>query len=87
MSEQPAARSDLTVTEVDDELLVLDEAAGKVHQLNATAALVFRCCDGNTSVAEISQRLVAQFDVDPAVASTDVAQLLDTLRTSQLLSD
>jgi hypothetical protein len=56
----PRARKDrLTVRELPDETLVYDQERHKGHCLNATASLVWRHCDGQTSVDELA-RLVAR---------------------------
>ena len=86
-TDTPTAREELTVTEVDGELLVLNEAAGQVHRLNATAAFVFEHCDGDNTKADIAERIVATFDVSPEVAARDLDELLTTFRDNQLLSD
>jgi len=58
--DRPKARSQgLIVQEHDTELLVYDETAARAHCLNSTAALVWRYCDGNTTVAAMAARLGA----------------------------
>ena len=58
--ERPKARSQgLIVQELDTELMVYDETTGRAHCLNSTAALVWRYCDGNTTVAAMAARLGA----------------------------
>jgi uncharacterized membrane protein YgcG len=58
--ERPKARSQgLFVQELDTELLVFDETTARAHCLNSTAALVWRYCDGNTTVAAMAARLGA----------------------------
>ncbi len=58
--ERPKARSQgLTVQELDTEVMVYDETAARAHCLNATAAMVWRYCDGNTTVAAMAARLGA----------------------------
>ena len=50
---QPQARQDrVIVQEVGQELAVYDQARHRAHRLNRTAALVWRHCDGHTTVAE-----------------------------------
>lgn len=50
----PIARSrGLVVQESDSELFVYDLDADRAHCLNASAAAVWRACDGNRSVSEI----------------------------------
>ena len=58
--ERPKARSQgLIVQDLDSELVVYDETAQRAHCLNSTAALVWRYCDGNTTVAAMAARLGA----------------------------
>jgi hypothetical protein len=52
----------LVIDELPDEVLVYDLDRHKAHCLNQTAALVWHCCDGKTSVAEIARRLKKQLD-------------------------
>src|SRR6266849_515680 len=54
-SRMPHAReAGLLTQELPDELLVYDLERHRAHSLNRTAALVWRHCDGKTSVAEIA---------------------------------
>jgi len=54
----PEAREDgLIVEELQDELLVYDLERHKAHCLKGTMALIWRDCDGKTSVREITARL------------------------------
>ena len=55
---KPRARTEgLVVKELDGEVLVYDLKRHQAHCLNPTAALVFRSCDGQTSVKEIARHL------------------------------
>jgi hypothetical protein len=54
----PIARQDGLLTEaVGDELVVYDSRCHCGHCLNATAAVVWRACDGQTSIPEIAAAL------------------------------
>ena len=60
----PRARQNgLLTCEVADELLVYDLDRYKAHCLNSTAALVWRQCDGRTSVPEITRALNSAYGV------------------------
>ena len=55
-SQCPIARkSGLVVQEVPDEVLVYDLESNKAHCLNQSAAMIWKSCDGNTSVSEIAK--------------------------------
>lgn len=56
----PTARKNgLVIQEVPDEVLVYDMDNNKAHCLNSTAALVWRSCDGKTSVSDIAKQVAA----------------------------
>ena len=57
-SQYPLARTNgLVVQEVPNEVLVFDMETNEAHCLNETAAMVWKYCDGNTSVEKIAQIL------------------------------
>src|SRR3954463_11534640 len=75
---KPLARSEnLVIEELGDELLIYDLNANRAHSLGASAARVWRACDGNTTVEVLSART----DLDAGT----VAQALEELRNSSLL--
>lgn len=82
----PHVRDDLTVSDVEGELVVLDQLNGKVHQLNHAGTVVFGCCNGSNSIREIQERLIEYFDVTPDVALRDLKHLLQTLHDHHLLT-
>ncbi len=82
----PRARQDeLVVEELQDETLVYDLERHKARCLNRTAALVWRHCDGRTSVAEVAALLQEQSATpkDEAV----VWMALDRLGRANLLNE
>jgi hypothetical protein len=59
----PRARHDgLVIHELADETLVYDLERHKAHCLNRTAALIWRHCDGQTSVDEMTSMLDKELD-------------------------
>ena len=60
-SQRPIARkSGLVVQEVPDEILVYDLETNKAHCLNQSAAMIWKSCDGNNSVSDITKLVEAQ---------------------------
>ncbi|MFN2516245.1 MAG: PqqD family protein [Pyrinomonadaceae bacterium] len=54
----PRARKDqLVIKELANETLVYDESSHEAHCLNQTAAVVWRNCDGRTSIARMARLL------------------------------
>jgi hypothetical protein len=81
----PKRRVDVTTRQIEDEALVLDRHAGKIHQLNATASYIWSRCDGMTSSGEISQGLATEFAISPESAERDVADTLAKLVSLELV--
>ncbi|MEH6376421.1 lasso peptide biosynthesis PqqD family chaperone [Streptomyces sp. KLMMK] len=78
-------RRDVSATDTEDGMVLLDEQSGSYWQLNSTAALILRSLlDGTPEQA--AQVLTERY---PAVsaerAATDVAALIDSLSTARLV--
>ncbi len=80
----PAARIEgLVVEPFADEILVYDLRRHKAHCLNSTAALVWRRCDGRTTVGEVAGTLEKELRLPAGEAVVWMA--LDRLARAQLL--
>ena len=61
MTEKPASRrQNIVVQELADEILIYDLLIDKAFCLNETAKLVFELCNGNRTMAEISDLMSEQ---------------------------
>lgn len=80
----PQAREDgLLVQELPDETLVYDLTRHRAHCLNRTAAVVWRHCDGQTTVEEMARLLQNELNIPAGVEVVWLA--LDRLRRAHLL--
>lgn len=84
---RPKRREDLNYRTIDGQTLILNREKGQLHQLNPTASFIWDCCDGNSKLAEIVDRLAGTYDVDPSTARKDVEDVLSNLRSSNLLEE
>ena len=82
----PQARQErLIVEESGNELLVYDQARDRVHCLNPSAVFVWRHCDGQTSIAQMTLLMHKEFDTP---ADEDLVSLaLRQLHSKHLLTD
>jgi hypothetical protein len=80
----------LLIEEAGDELLVYDQRSDHAHRLNATAALVFKNCDGERTipdlVAILSEKLGDVADEDLVRITLDDLAKADLLQDAQLRS-
>lgn len=83
---RPVARQkDLVVEHLDDEILIYDLETDRAHCLNATAALVWKNCDGHKSVSELGELLERQVS---SPAGTELVWLaLHELSKKKLLNE
>ena len=72
-----ARRHHLIVQELDRELLVYDEERHRAHRLNESSSLVWRLCDGERSIDDITRIVTATLDapVDREVVWLVLARL------------
>ena len=80
-------RPGLLVRAVDGELVILDRTRGLIHQLNTTAAFVWKKCNGERAVADIAEDVATEFDVSLQTAQQDVGATVRQLADLGLLVD
>jgi hypothetical protein len=82
----PVARKErLLVEDVGQEVVVYDQDSDQAHTLNRSAALVWRNCDGATTVAQMAAVLAAELGVP---ANEEIVWLaLDRLDRAGLLAE
>ncbi len=82
----PKARSEeLLIEEVAGELVVYDCQSQQAHRLNATAAFVWRHCDGQHSIAELVELVATEFTAAASDAAVRLA--IELLQQAGLLEN
>jgi hypothetical protein len=87
MTTCPMRNPQLAWREIDGEIVIISPEDSQVHELNETAALVWKLADGAQTVEEIAAEIAAEFDVSSESAQRDVAELITQLAERQLLTD
>jgi len=87
-AERPLARDDVVFRQLDQEWVVFDPSADRLHALNLTAALVWTHCTGEFSVGEIAAEVGAAFNppVPGENALADVEAVIARFRKEGLLA-
>lgn len=65
-------RPDLAIEIADGELIILDKAAGKVHQLNSSASFIWQCINDGLGTEEIALQLSEAYGIERQTALVDV---------------
>ncbi len=90
MKHFPKARKENVIArELGDEVLIYDRSRDKTLCLNRTAALVWKHCDGRTSIEQITDRLGKEIngEFDMRIDERLVWYAISQLRREQLLED
>lgn len=75
----------LVEQEIEGETVVLDKAAGLIHQLNPTASDIWRACDGKRTTESIAEQIAGQYDIELKLARADVELALQQLEEQKLV--
>lgn len=82
---KPRIREDLTVVELDGEIVIYDERGDDIHHLNPTASVVFSLCDGGSTVREMAREIAEAFGAPEDQVEREVRPLLREFRKAGLL--
>jgi hypothetical protein len=83
----PARRGNVHAVEIDDEAVLLDEANGRLHLLNATGAMVWWSFDGAATVADIADELSDAFGVSRDRVVAESLAIVQRLVAEGLVTD
>lgn len=75
----------LAYRRVGDELFVVDGAAGRLHELNGSAALIWEGLAAGKSAPAIAAGLAAEFEVDELAALSDAQDFISELAAAGLV--
>jgi hypothetical protein len=86
LSQEVTNSESLLVREADGELLILDVAGGRIHQLNRTASMIWRMHEDGANAEEIAEALAERSDVSYSIVRADVSVTLEELRRRGIIS-
>ena len=72
--------------EIDGEAIVLDEVQNRLHLLNSSATIVWACCDGSGTLAEIAHDLADTTGNPSEQLVSELVALARTLGAEGLLA-
>jgi hypothetical protein len=87
-SKLPTAREDVVFRQLDDEWVLYDPSANKLHVLNLTAALVWTHLNGETASPDIAEAIREALEPSevPSSVVTDVESAISRFRAEGLLA-
>jgi hypothetical protein len=76
---------ELAWVELEGECVVWCDAGEQLHRLDPIATLIFRQCDGRTTLARVIEDLAASFGLPPETIEADVVRCAGTLAETGLV--
>ena len=83
----PRRRSGILEIDLGDGLILYDRDSSLIHRLNPSAALIWRLCDGGSSVSELVGDIVEELGVPQQEANLQVGMVLRELERLGLTED
>lgn len=80
-AERPVRRNpDVTLERAGREAILYDRARRQVHVVNESAARLFELCDGDASLATLTEEFAAGYSLPAAEVEGDVRAIVATFR-------
>ena len=83
----PVRRQGSTAVELDDNVALYDDVGQLLIMLNSSAAVIWECCDGATTVDDMVRALTAEHPDDAGVIGEDVRRTVGKLVDLGLVAD
>ncbi len=81
-----ARATDVAARALGGEMMIMSAKDSTLFTLNPVATIIWQSADGNTPVAAIvREKICAEFDVDPMVATRDAESFVNDLASHGLL--
>jgi hypothetical protein len=85
-SDKATPDSDIIVTELDGEAVLLNLETKLYFSLNATGVAIWKLLDEGLTLGQIGERLFQEYDVTPEKAQQSVLDLVGQLNDEKLVS-
>lgn len=86
MERIPVINNHLTVREIGEEIIILSEEDQEIHNLEGTAAFLWKSINGKSSIQEICNNLLKEYEVSVEQAQKDILEFFDDCEKKRLVS-
>lgn len=83
----PKRKGDVIAQQGANAMLLLNMGDGSYYSLNEVGGRIWELCDGTHTLVQLVSTLSVEYDVPPATLETDIAELLDGLRSKNLIGE
>ena len=74
---RPLARSDVTGQVIGDEVMLCDSDNEKIHVLNHSAYAIWQLCNGENSLVDMCEKLIAKYEDSSLDLMDDIQATID----------
>lgn len=82
----PVINNHLTIREIGEDIIILSEEDLEIHNLERSAAFIWMCIDGKTTLQGILKRLCDKYDVSVEQAKNDIIEFFKECENKNLIS-
>jgi hypothetical protein len=82
----PIINDHLTIREIGGDIVILSEKDLEIHNLEGTAAFLWKCIDGESTVGEIIRKLFDAYEVTMEQAKADIVKFIEECEKKRLVS-
>ena len=82
----PCARSEITVQEIGDDIMLYDDVNEKIHVLNHSAYAIWKLCNGQNTLEDIHAQMSAQYPEASTNLSIDIQSTIRELKEKELFA-
>lgn len=76
---------DLAIRKIDGEIFIYDCSRSLIHTFNETGALLWNALEEGLDREQMSERILAAYDVDKESAAQDIQEFFNTLENLGLV--
>jgi hypothetical protein len=77
---------DVFAGQIDDEMVMVSIQSGNYFVLNLTARRIWELLETPLSIADVCDKLVQEYAVDPQTCRAEVVQFVEKLQENQIIS-
>ena len=81
----PQRKEQVIAQKTSSDFLLFDINDGNYYSLNEVGCRIWELSDGNHSIAQLIETLVAEYDAPAETLAKDVLELLEKLRSGKLI--
>jgi hypothetical protein len=82
----PRISDHLTIREIGEDIIILSEEDLEIHNLEGTAAFLWKCIDGKSTIGDIIKRLFDEYEVTIEQAKADIVEFIEECEKKRLIS-